>query len=508
MTILYPIFLWFLIPLFLLLKRESSIVFKSHIVILIAIVSALSRPVIDNGAIEESIESKNIIIALDASYSMMATDIEPNRYEFAKETIEFFLKNNPKTTITLIAFTQNPLLLSPPTTDHQLIMVALKTLNPKYILTKGTSLTNLFKRVSTLKTPHKNLLLISDGGEELNLAEIREQLNDNSINLSILGVGTVKGTTIKKDDGEIVKDKNGDLVITSLNPILKELTRRYIETSSTPKETAEGLEKILDIDNRERLKKLQHNYKELYQYPLFFALILFFTLHTKFIKYLFIILSLFGISAQASILDNYYLSKGYNSYKNREYKKAQIQLEKIEIKSLESVTTLANSNYQLGEYKEAIKLYKSISSTSIDVKRSLYYNIANCYAKLKEYANAREYYVKVLQLGVDDDALYNLKLIIFKDEKKELISAISKPKSEANKGGEDKKDSKEKRSKKGDSSTSGSSTSGVDSQKKLKKKEEKEKSLLESKEDKNQNPISSKAYQLINKGYIYETKPW
>ena len=111
MSFLYPSFLWLLIPLFFLFyKRENSIIIYSHLVVLVLTLLALSRPVIEHGLKENIIESKNIIIALDASYSMRATDIEPNRYDFAKETIKIFLKDNPKTTITLLAFTQNPLL--------------------------------------------------------------------------------------------------------------------------------------------------------------------------------------------------------------------------------------------------------------------------------------------------------------------------------------------------------------------------------------------------------------
>jgi len=509
MSFLYPSFLWLLIPLFFLFsKEEKNIIINSHLVVLVLILLTLSRPVIENGLKENSIESKNIIIALDASYSMRATDIHPNRYDFAKETIEILLRNNPKMTITLIAFTQNPLLLSPPTTDHQLIMVALKTLNPNYILTKGTSLKNLFEKVALLKTPHKNLLLITDGGEESNSLELKEKLNKYHINLSILALGTVQGTSIKTDDGKLLKDKEGHLVISTINPILKELTNNYNQASSSPKATAKALESSLNIE-KEQLKKLQQSYQEFYQVPLFLALLLFSMVHTKFIKYLFILLALFGISAQASVLDSYYLNQAYSDYQAKEYKLCQTHLKQIENPSLESVTILANSNYKLQEYKRAIKLYKSIHSTSVKTKQSLYYNIANSYVKLEQYNTAKEYYTKSLQLGEDKESLYNLELVIFKENRKKVNLGIANPKSQNSQSSKSKnQEDSEKNSENKPSSASGSSTSGTESQKKSTKKEEKKQLILDSKQKEQQQPLSSKVYELINKGYIYETKPW
>ena len=103
---------------------------------------------------------------------MKATDISPTRYDFAKETIAALLQENPGDNIMLIAFTTNPLLLSPPTTDHALINIALANLNPEFILTKGTSLEKLFKRLASMKMGQKNLILMTDGGEEENLEKL------------------------------------------------------------------------------------------------------------------------------------------------------------------------------------------------------------------------------------------------------------------------------------------------------------------------------------------------
>jgi len=528
MSFLNPDFLWLLVPILFMFGAKASdskknpigseseasapkkigITEYGHIAVLILIIIALSRPVIDNGVEENPIESKNIIIALDVSYSMKATDIEPSRYAFAKATIEEFLKNNPKANITLLAFTQNALLLSPPTTDHQLIMVALKTLNPDYILTKGTSLKSLFDKVAQLKAKDKNLLLISDGGEEQNSQELKALLDEYKINLSILAMGTARGTTIKTKNG-LLKDKEGNLVISAINPILQELTRDYTEAQSNPKATAQALESILNIEKEEQIKKLQHSYQEFYQIPLLLALVLFFMLHTKFIKYILVILALFGVSAEASVFDNYHLNQAYRAYQDKNYKDSKEHIKEIENPSLQSVTILANTLYRLEEYKKAIQTYKSIKTTSISTKQKLYYNIANSYSKLELYDRAKEYYIYALQLGEDNDSLYNLKEIIFKQNRKNNKLGIANPKSQSSQSSKSESQESSKESKENQkSSASGSSTSGTESNKKSKKEQEKKQLLLDPNSKKEKHPLSSKTYELINKGYIYETKPW
>jgi len=285
MILLYPIFLWLLIPLALFWWRGSySFTNRVHLITIMLIIIALTRPVVKQTTQESEIEGKDIIIALDISYSMNATDIKPSRYQFAIETIYHLLDSNPADNIMLIAFTTNPLLLSPPTTDHRLIKTALKSLNREFILTKGTSLKKLFEQLSSMDIGYQNLILMSDGGEESNPNELREILNKSNISLTILALGTKQGATINKNR-TLLKDKDGNLVISRLNPMLKSLQGSYIEASSSPNITADALYSSLS-DNSKRAKKRQQTYLELYQIPLIVAILLFLMLHTRASKYL------------------------------------------------------------------------------------------------------------------------------------------------------------------------------------------------------------------------------
>ncbi len=522
MTLLYPYFLWLLIPLVALLwgKRKRDLITTVHLIVLMLIVTALSRPVLQKGLQERSLEAQDIIIALDISYSMKAKDIAPTRYDFAKKTINALLKENAKDNIMLIAFTTNPLLLSPPTTDHALIHIALKSLNPEYILTKGTSLKKLFKKISSMqrsKTLHQNLILITDGGEEENVESLTEELKKTNISLTVLALGTKQGATIEKPDGTLLKDDKNNLVVSRINPLLKKLTLQveghYLTVSDSPEATAKDLRDALNTEAKrgETITKMQYQNTELYQLPLFLALLLFLMVHTRASKYLIIFFIFLGINLEASMLDSYHLKQAYKSYTLEDFNSSKQELKKIDEPSLQSQFALGNTHYRIHAYKKAIKVYLSIHSTSAVTKQRLYYNTANAYAMMEEYDKAKIYYTKALQLGADEDSKYNLQLVALLKNKKDAELGIAHPKSQSSdssKSESTESDNEETREEDQPSSGSGSGGENKTDEKENKKDDKDEKKRLMLDEKAEQQPLSSKVYELINKGYIRETQPW
>jgi len=510
MTLLYPSFLWLLIPLAILLWSSSrKLIHLVHLIILMLLVLSLARPVQEEALQEASIEAKDMIIALDVSYSMKATDITPTRYDFAKETITALLQANPGDNIMLIAFTTNPLLLSPPTTDHALINIALENLNPEFILTKGTSLEKLFKRLVSMKMGHKNLILMTDGGEEENLDKLTTLVQNADISLTILGLGSTRGTTIEKKDGSLLKDKDDNLVISRVNPLLEALASSvsgaYLTASNTAQATADEINDVLQENENEaqRIQKMQRHYLELYQLPLGLALLLFFMVHTRAVKYLLILFTFLGVQAEASMLDNYHLKLAYKSYNVSDLNETKRQIQQIKIRSLQSQMVLANTYYKERAFKKALQIYKSIRSTSPEIKQQLYYNIANAYAMLESYDKAKIYYTKALQLGEDPDAEHNLHLIALLSDQKSADLGIAHPKSQDSSSSKSESQEETKESKSEDEPSSGSGGGGESQTQK-----EQEKSKLLDAGSQEQHPLGSKVYELINKGYIREKQPW
>jgi Ca-activated chloride channel family protein len=511
MSFLYPSFLWLILPLlvFLWQKKSQKIGFIIQIIILILLLLALSRPIVPDNVSLATVEAKDIIVAIDVSYSMKAKDIRPNRYDFAKETIRALLIENPNTNVMLIAFTSNPLLLSPPTTDHTLITIALESLNPEFILTKGTSLKKLFSKIASINQQHKEVILISDGGEEQDLNALHQSLVRGNITLHILALGSKEGSTVENENKELLTDKEGHLVISRINPLLQDLAMSvngtYIEASSTAEHTAKLLSHSLSTSQSYRSQKMQKQPKEYYALPLFLAVFLFFLLHTKGINYLLIALAFFGVEAQASLLDTYHLISAYESYTHQDFESSRKHLNDIKTPSLQSHILLAHSYYKEKKYKKALKIYQAIRSSSVPIKQANYYHIANTYAQLQKYSKARYYYSQALALGKDKDTSYNLNLIALRLDKDPASLGIAHPKSQSDTSTPNKASSKEN-SKEEDKPSTSHAGAGEGKSKKAKKTPDK---VIADKEQAIQErPLGSKVYELINKGYIHEARPW
>lgn len=511
MTFLYPHFLWIGIPILLyVFHKKHPIVAQVHMIILLFILLSLSRPISKQALIKTKLQSKTLIIALDVSYSMRAKDIQPNRYHFAVQTIHALLDLHPLDTVMLFIFTTNPLLLSPPTTDHELINIALESLNPDFILTKGTSLQSLFRTLNTLPyTQAQNLLLITDGGEEQESTTLKKLFQTTQLSLTTLALGTKEGSTLQSTEGKLLKDKQNHLVISAINPMLSQLTAslkgHYLTASSSPKHTAIQISQALKDIPSISIEKMQHRYLEYYQIPLFLALVLFFMLHTRAIKYLLILFIFLGVEIEASFLDDYYLHKAYQSYAEQDFKHTYTLLQKIDSPSLQKSLLLANTYYKKGAFKTAIKTYQKIHSRSVPIKQSIYYNIANAYVQLGLYEEAKQYYIKSLQLRFDAESLHNLSLIwhikIQHNNKHIKVGPQSQNHTQSQKyTATEKKNSPKK------AAQSGAGGGGKDQKKKHSKTQLPHKPSASKHTQKH--PLSSKVYEHINKGYIYEQHPW
>lgn len=72
----------------------------------------------------------------------------------------------------------------------------------------------------------------------------------------------------------------------------------------------------------------------------------------------------------------------------------------------------ANQKYSNENYSEALDIYSSIKDSGNAI---VYYNIANCYFKLNDFANSILYYEKCLKLdNTFTDAKYNLSIVNLK----------------------------------------------------------------------------------------------
>lgn len=191
-----------------------------------AIIIALARPQWGFRWTESAVKGLDVIIAVDTSKSMLATDTKPNRLTFAKIEIKNFVKKLKGDRIGLIAFSGNSFLQCPLTVDYGGFVLALENLSVDTIPRGGTSIAKAVegavKAYEDVKADDKILIVISDGekttlDDEKNLAAAKKM----GIEISCIGVGTKEGEYIplldEKGNRFFLKDKYGRQIRSSLS---------------------------------------------------------------------------------------------------------------------------------------------------------------------------------------------------------------------------------------------------------------------------------------------------
>jgi Ca-activated chloride channel homolog len=438
-------------PKIIIKNNHSNINIKLLLISSIFIVIALSKPVIKNISKESSRLSSNIIFALDISYSMRCDDINPTRLKASKKILKLIAQNNNTDKFALFGFTTNMLPLSPLSYDHSLIVNSLASLNSEYILTKGTSITNLISKIKKLDYNNPLIFIFSDGGDE----EIKN-LKDKKLNIYPVLMATKQGSKLPIDDKFIISQLN--TMFTNSNSI----------NFTTIENTTKEILNIITNHTKNNLIKINKNDNlELYIFFIILAL-LFFLISILDIKpKLIILLSFIGINLHSGILNFYYI-------KNKDYCKIQ---------NFEGQYNCAISLYKDGYYTKSLKLFKTLKSNDKNIKSLLFYNIGNCQYQIKDYKRAILNYQKSLELKYNNNAQLNLSLSLFKNNKMPQM----------------KKDKNQKEgSKKFENSNNHSDNSKSSSTINLK--------IVTTKENKHQ--LGSKSYNIINKGYINEKQPW
>lgn len=214
------------------------VVFSLHAAALIGILVALARPQLGFDEIETETESRSLIVAIDTSRSMLATDLPPDRLSRAKLAAIDIVRSLPEDRIGLIAFAGRPFLQAPLTNDHEAVIESIDQLDTEIIPRGGTNLTaaaQLALDTFAESEVDKSALVVFSDGEALEGGEEMEQLRNKSkeagMSIITVGVGTAAGSIIpeigetgRPVPGVFIKDENGQVVRSRLDPAeLKEL---------------------------------------------------------------------------------------------------------------------------------------------------------------------------------------------------------------------------------------------------------------------------------------------
>jgi Ca-activated chloride channel family protein len=234
--------------------------------------------------------SKDVVLLIDNSVSMLAGDIQPSRMEAAKEKVRFIIENTDSVRFGLAFFAGTAFVHCPVTFDKQALKLFLDEAWDNLIPLPGSNIEKALKVAADAfppakEMPYRYILLVTDG-EELqgDATKISDELKKQNLKVVSLGLGTEEGEPIPVyQNGALSgykKDKKGETVISKLNESkLKEISKQtgglYVKGLNSISDAG----RIIDFITKSGAYKMEEQValgsEHRYQIPLFLAIIIF-----------------------------------------------------------------------------------------------------------------------------------------------------------------------------------------------------------------------------------------
>ena len=196
---------------------------------LVVLATALAGPTWREAPTPLKQPGESLVIALDLSLSMLATDVEPDRLTRAKRKIRDILAVRQGSLTGLLVYAGDAHVVTPLTDDTRTIEGMLDVLDPVIMPATGNRADLAIARAADLLTQGApgdgRILIITDQISERYWPEIRDTLSETGYAFNTLVVGTEEGGPIPLARRGFIRE-NGEIVISRATPgALSELAR-------------------------------------------------------------------------------------------------------------------------------------------------------------------------------------------------------------------------------------------------------------------------------------------
>jgi len=419
------------------------------------LVLALARPQLGRQAKDLARTGRDIIVTLDLSRSMGATDVGGTRLRLAKRLAWQLASARPGDRIGLVIFGGAGFLQLPPTSDLAAFQLFLDAASPDDIGDPSTNLVaglkvaeRALRREGTAAGSRAVILLTDGERSEGAIDPILELYSRAKLPVFAVGIGSAEGARVPNDSGDATGpwhvDDIGRPIISRLDEeVLKAVAlasggsyARYDDRAALEVMTRA----LVNLEARTLATQQATEPKERYQWPLFVAIALL------------LIDSLLGLPRAAGAaprrgaarLTGPALAGGAAmlllllscTSAQRDVARAQQLYDKGKyLEAYEAYQSVlrqqggsdvrynaGNSLYRLKQYTEAVKLYRdALGGASDKLRGQSYFNMGNSFVRAAEDANAlsgylgraTDAYEEALRLNPDDkDAKWNLEIAL------------------------------------------------------------------------------------------------
>ncbi len=429
---------------------------KARMALLVAAVGllllALSRPQIGFSWEEARSRGLDIVVAIDTSKSMLATDVAPNRLRRAQLAALDLKRLARADRLGLVAFAGSAFLQCPLTLDDDPFRQSVEALDVNIIPQGGTALAEAIQTARSAfkegNDNHKVLVLFTDGEDHDGEAvETAKQAAKEGMVIFTIGVGTPNGDVLRTTDvqgrTEFIKGPDGNAVRSKLNEaLLQEIAaqtpggfyRRLAGANTMDVLYERGLAPLPKSDLASQKLKRPHEH---FQWLLGLAIVLLLaemlvperketrknaTAVVSIAAALALLLLPAGTTSAGSAS-----TQALKQYESGDYEAAQLEYERALDSKPNDPRLRFNAGtaaFQNGKFSAALKhLNAALTNSDVKLQQRAYYNLGNTRYRMGEEAKelegrkklweeaAKNYQSAVALQSDDADARFNLQFV-------------------------------------------------------------------------------------------------
>lgn len=354
-----------------------------------------------------------MVILLDLSPSMLATDMEPNRLTRSRLKLIDLLRRRVEGYTGLIAYAGSAHVVTPLTDDTATIQALLPALHPGTLPTPGSqpedALELALELFKSSGIQQGDILLVTDGVTHDAADNMMQLLNSSQHRLSILGVGTEEGAPIPLAGGNFLRDHNDNILIPRLETgRLQSLADHNGGRFTQVRIDDKDLDFLLDPLERQlqmEAEQIERQF-DLWEDSGYWLLLPILPLCLLAFRRGLIAVLLVGFIAQPKPASAAESEWGWNDLwlNNNQQGQQLLQQEKHSeaASRFEDPRWKAAAQYKAGQYQESAKTLENLN-TAED-----HYNRGNALTQAHQFEEAMEAYDQALKIDPDfEDAQYN-----------------------------------------------------------------------------------------------------
>jgi Ca-activated chloride channel family protein len=390
--------------------------------------------------VETTSASRDVVIAVDVSQSMLAEDVKPNRLARAIEELSLLIDELKTSRVGVIAFAGEPVVICPLTADTTAAKQLLRALDPGAVPVPGTAIGKAIRRAAAMLSRYpgeKTLVILTDGEDhKSDPVGAATEAAAEGVRIFTIGIGSAEGEPIplKDDSGRVEgykKDKRGATVVSRLGEaelaaIAGKTGGAYFRATPGAVEASEIVKRMASAGGAEEERRgTARRFRNHFMIPLALAFTLLLleaaipetsgepgaettTAPARAAGLTLLLLGLLLPGRAAAAGAESALRRGNALYDQQAYEPALEQYQRaagLKPKDARPVFNTGDALYRLEQYDKAAEAFKAAAESGAGpaARENAFYNLGNAFFAKQDYGASVNAFRRAVMLDPDDE---------------------------------------------------------------------------------------------------------